>query len=1150
MARFHFRPRLRTLGIVGLVGALAQVAASEVPETLAPVATYTLPSKIGGPATLFPSTSDARGLAVPLVNGEVLFLSSKGDTLWTTRVGDSVLSPAAVGNLDGQGSEELLVVADLVRVVALDWEGRELWRYTLEGEVGGWRGPTCADLDGDGATEVLVSDDGGWLTCLSGNGKLRWRIHPDSFRIGQPSVGDVDGDGTPEIVFGTENNRLICLNASGDLRWLHRARGKFGRSYVALADLDQDGLHEAVWSQSFNEAAPVLYAARAWDGAPLWSARTILHGYGSCSVADIDSDGDLEVTYCERANTLYAFDHSGKELWRTTTGGRGYMHPHTIADIDGDGSLEILAVCRDSSEKGKAFFILDAATGGIRAAYPHEGRNSYPPLVADWDQDGKQELILATWEHNKVEVYRFGAEARAAAPWPVKRANSSRTGYIPSTVKPKEVPTLDLGSPESLSLKVEEPVLWGTNHALATTPAGTPERGFVRIKVSDPTGVHTSRILSVDAEHPLARLPFVVDKPGDHLIEVSLWDEGSAPARCLAKGSLRVNLPGVESLKTWTDRKLGAVRESASDLLASRPEAGRMLLEKASQIEGGLDGLVQRSAQLAEDDSPARIAFAKEIDVYRTSIERLQSLGALAARSPNRNLAIWEDSNPWDETHPLEEPPAELSDQPRIAVWACLGEVEHRVVNVANLRSGPLDVQFRLPLRGPLSGREVVQVPRRDGSWIPDALPRMNQSSSLHLAPGEVRQVWLEVSTEGLAPGETSVKVVILPIGEDRDEMNLTVRIEAEPIHLRDAPEFFLCNWARPDSVASMTADPNAVSEVVHQGMNVWVLGAPGRKCDEQGGLVGPQDWSGLDSQVGHLDPEKTFLLLSGPSLSAPPTVERGSDIWKLGLASSMRELAACLAARGWGLDRWAYYPMDEPGLFGGVEEFTEMVETIKAAAPEIPVYANPAGGVSRENFGGLVDDIDVWAPELAMLRRDSDLAEFFRETGDRLWSYEAPGEVKTLLPLGYYRALSLTAFWMGMTGTGHWVFGYTGGDDLWKKSGSSEYGDMYCDGANLVQSRRWLAYLEGAEDARFLLLLKATAAEAKRRGIEAPEIGEAEELCDSRLHHLIRKQWEQDDIARHLIDYEIDLAELSAIRKETARLTIALRGRLMEGKD
>jgi hypothetical protein len=44
--------------------------------------------------------------------------------------------------------------------------------------------------------------------------------------------------------------------------------------------------------------------------------------------------------------------------------------------------------------------------------------------------------------------------------------------------------------------------------------------------------------------------------------------------------------------------------------------------------------------------------------------------------------------------------------------------------------------------------------------------------------------------------------------------------------------------------------------------------------------------------------------------------------------------------------------------------------------------------------------------------------------------------------------------------------------------------------------------------------------------------------------------QWEQDDISRNLIDYELDLPELQELRKETARLTQALRARITEGKD
>lgn len=1110
------------------------------PEKLEAAVSISLPVKVGGTCVVYPSLNSPEGLVVPLEKGSITFLTGKGESLWTTKIGRVVGGPLAAGDLDGDGVAEIAAIAGSTDVCALSSKGKILWRYPLTGEVGAWKGPTIADLDGDKAAELIISDDAGWMTCLSGKGVLRWRIRSDPYRGGQCSIGDVDGDGKPEIVYGTEAGRIICLDSTGSIKWIHKGKStdKYGRSYIALADLDGDGLSEALYSTSFNAADSRVYALHASDGTPFWDVKTILHGYGSCSVGDLNGDGKLEAVYGERANTLYAISGDGKELWRSTTGGRGYMFPQNIADVDGDGNVEILAVCRGSNTQGKAFFIVEGKTGKILAEYPLANSQSYSPTICDIDQDGNLEMIQALAGGATVDLYRLGAKSDAPAPWPAKRLDSGRTGYLPSKTKPKRQTQLEKPS-QALHLSQNGPVLPGENWFMLDPKPEPQPNNIWEISVSDFQGEVQRRLLK---ETDPAFLRFDCTRPGAYEITITQWDESLSPAKPLAQGSLKVNYEGTASLVDWLEQAKAKVLDVAIQVEESRPAASRLLAEKTALLDGQLARIGRMAGKAESLAFPVRDALVREVHAFHEVVDSVLNLSAIIPASPRASFSITADRNPWDNV---------FEAAPDLKVWTCQGEVEHLALAVTNLRPEPADIQFRPPLHGPLTLREVIPVPQKVGPPVPDALGLTGQSHSLHFAPGETRSLWVEISAKSLTPGQHEIPLEILPIGVETERTTVNISVEVVPVNLLDAPEFAICNWANPFSIQQLTDDPHVVKQALEQGMTVWVANGPGRSCDQDGNLVGKADWSALDQQLDLLDPAKAILLMSGPGVGTPPEVGSSGPVWKKGLQDAMRELATHLAEKGWPLSRWAYYPYDEPGLFASVEDFARIVTAAKEVCPEIQIYANPAGGVSRENFGDLVDDVDIWAPELALMRRQPELVDFFQETRDWLWSYEAPGDVKTLLPLGYYRAQCLTSLSMGLVGTGHWVFHSPNkGDDLWTAFQSSGYGDMYYDGSKFVPSRRWFAFMDGAEDARFLLLLKATSEEAKRRGMNPPELTEVDSLFKEKLKHLIRMQWEQDDIARNLIDYELDLSELKNLRQETARLTIALRARIMEGKD
>ncbi|MCR6491766.1 FG-GAP-like repeat-containing protein [Cellulomonas sp. P24] len=197
---------------------------------------------------------------------------------WPKWLMDTIWSSPAIGDIDGNGVNDVVVGADCEGntigtqpcgtqgggfVWAFNTDGSEKWRYFLPGQTI-WSSPALDDLNGDGAQDVVVGSGGYWpepagrvVTAINGRtGKALWTAPTPGRVVGSPSLADVTGDGRPDVFVVTYGGYLMGFDGSnGSQLWPAKCLTDSGgctnpaigtKSGVALADVDGDGRIEAI----------------------------------------------------------------------------------------------------------------------------------------------------------------------------------------------------------------------------------------------------------------------------------------------------------------------------------------------------------------------------------------------------------------------------------------------------------------------------------------------------------------------------------------------------------------------------------------------------------------------------------------------------------------------------------------------------------------------------------------------------------------------------------------------------------------------------------------------------------------------------------------------------------------------------------------
>jgi len=304
------------------------------------------------------------------------------------------------GDLDGDGVLDVVSTYDAIGFGV--WTGDGTHFPTAEGFSDPWITMVPAYHD-------LALSQQGW-----GNGDR------SEFTYSPPVIADIDADGDHEIVLG------------GD----HEHSGSTDNQGVSLWVVNHDLSRPTGWETPKDSGPQSLYEAAGHNIVPPFPAP---------AVGDLDAEPGLEIVVPAYDGLMHAFRSTGEPMWTYAFAGDGVFigaSEPLIVDLNGDGSPEVVFATYTEGEPREPvapahLVVLDAGGNELHRVELALRGSMAAPSVADLDGDGQLELVVSLKDSlggsdGGVQIWDLPGSSDNCVLWGTGRGNWLRQGYVPA----------------------------------------------------------------------------------------------------------------------------------------------------------------------------------------------------------------------------------------------------------------------------------------------------------------------------------------------------------------------------------------------------------------------------------------------------------------------------------------------------------------------------------------------------------------------------------------------------------------------------------------------------------------------------------------------------------------------------------------------
>ncbi len=993
--------------------------------------------------------------------GVIVAIDSNGKEVWQREIQGHACFPITVADLTGDAGLEVLTMNDLGQVYCLRAEsGAVLWDVQLPGTAKwGKTALAVADVDGDGAPEIVTGLQDGTVVCLRGNGELMWSTLSACSDILCPAIADVDGDGMAEILVSGNGVPLVCLASDGKERW-RLAKGTGGSPFIC--NLDGEGPPEILLG--VDEHLVALDGL----GKTRWTCAMRKEIDSAIAFGDADEDGEVEIYVVDLSGQLACVSKKGQVRWSASVDERVRRSP-SIGDVDGDGTCEILV-----AGYSRALYVFDP-TGRLDTRIPLAGSVNATPTLATLGNAGLCAIVPVVGDG--VRAFRWSnTTPDAKVLWPEFRYDAKRLGMIPvDSTKPAVTLAVDFGD-----------LFTGTNSMKATVQNPEKRRLTIRLEAVGLGDKPLLNSVASDEDRIESKLWYTVPATASANIsfKCSVLDGDKVIAQ---RTHSAYTVPFAKEL-TDAENALHEVEARSVNLADARGLEDRacFLLKKLDAVRSD----VHRAGTLEED---RRIVLRETLKKILEEARTLRDLAVSADDAARKGSPICvAAANPWAPFGGTAELTEGRVGSQTLTVKAFGGETESAAMNVFNLSGQPRTfhvevdalVQNDAHVRGSeaVTLFEAVDVHTEMRFRSADALPRLNSANLLEVPAWGARQLWINVNTQALGPGDWTGSVKLRSLDLVPLEAACALDVKVWNTKLPEKQALRNCGWGYVESSLLKDFPEEALKDQIAHGTNVFVSTYhPKAQFDADGKLVGEIDFAEHDAYVKRYAPHGIILFCGYQgALQGPAPVE--SEIYAKAHIVWLQEWVKHLADLGVGYDGFALYPVDEPGLSNGlVAIYLRMAKLAREADPKILLYTDPVQNITVDELNEMMPYVDIWCPNRAGLIINPASAEklnIILKSGKPVWMYECFANAKHQSPIGYYRTQAWLAWRHGITGIGFWTY-CTSPDNPWFVAPArSEYMLVY-PGDGVVSSKRWEAVRDGIEDYSVLTALRGAVNDA-----------------------------------------------------------------------